>query len=97
MSRSAFTQRFRELVGEAPIHYLAGVRLARAARLLRSSDATIAEIARSVGYGSEESLSRAFKVRFGEAPSVFRTRSRTADGSRQDVGGVSVTIPISSP
>jgi transcriptional regulator GlxA family with amidase domain len=58
------------------MRYLTGLRLARAARLLRSSDATIAEIASLVGYASEEALSRAFKARFGEAPSVFRHRAR---------------------
>jgi len=73
MSRSAFADRFHALVGQPPMRYLAGLRLARAARLLRSTDATIGDVARSVGYGSEESLSRAFKIRFGEAPSGFRS------------------------
>jgi AraC-like DNA-binding protein len=72
MSRSAFSERFRSLVGVAPIRYLAELRLTRAARLLRSTDATVADVARSVGYGSEETLSRAFKARFGEPPSAFR-------------------------
>jgi AraC-like DNA-binding protein len=76
MSRSAFSARFRALVGQAPMRYLTEVRLRRAARLLRSSDATLAEVARSVGYGSEDALSRAFKGRFGEAPSAFRSRRR---------------------
>jgi transcriptional regulator GlxA family with amidase domain len=74
MSRSAFSERFRDRVGRAPISYLTDLRLTRAARLLRSTDATVADVARSVGYGSEESLSRAFKARFGDAPSTFRTR-----------------------
>jgi AraC-like DNA-binding protein len=77
MSRSAFSERFRGLVGEAPIRYLTGQRLARAARLVRSTDMTLAEVARRVGYGSEEAFSRAFKARFGDAPSVFRRRAPT--------------------
>jgi AraC-like DNA-binding protein len=72
MSRSTFSERFRSLVGEAPMRYLKEVRLARAARLLRSTDATVAEVARSVGYASEAALSRAFKARFGDSPSLFR-------------------------
>ena len=76
MSRSAFSERFRSIVGEAPMQYLRGLRLSRAARLLRSTDATVAEIARSVGYSSEEALSRAFKDRFGAAPSVYRRPAR---------------------
>ena len=74
MSRSAFSDRFRDRVGRAPIRYLTDLRLTRAAALLRSTDAIVADVARSVGYGSEETLSRAFKARFGEAPTTFRTR-----------------------
>jgi AraC-like DNA-binding protein len=77
MSRSAFAERFRSLVGEAPIKYLTGLRLARSARLLRSTDTTVAEIARRVGYGSEEALIRAFKMRFGTTPSMFRRAGRS--------------------
>jgi AraC-like DNA-binding protein len=76
MSRSAFSERFRSLVGVAPIRYLSGLRLARAAHLLRSTDTTVAEVARRVGYGSEEALSRAFKARFGGAPSAYRRQAR---------------------
>jgi AraC-like DNA-binding protein len=74
MSRSAFSERFRCLVGEPPMRYLTGLRLARAARLLRSTDATVADVARQVGYASEAALSRAFEARFGDAPSAFRSR-----------------------
>jgi AraC family transcriptional regulator, alkane utilization regulator len=74
MSRSAFSDRFRTLVGQPPMSYLTDLRLTRAARILRSTDATVADVARSVGYGSEEAMSRAFKKRFGEAPSSFRAR-----------------------
>jgi AraC-like DNA-binding protein len=79
MSRSAFSDRFRELVGQPPMRYLTELRLRRAAKLLRSTDATVSDVARTIGYGSEEAMSRAFKKRFGEAPSGFRSR-RLADG-----------------
>jgi transcriptional regulator GlxA family with amidase domain len=88
MSRSAFSERFRSLVGEPPIRYLTELRLTRAARLLRTSDATVADVARTVGYGSEEALSRAFKSRYGEAPSVFRSRARSGRGSLTTRPGV---------
>jgi transcriptional regulator GlxA family with amidase domain len=58
------------------MQYVRRLRLTRAARLLRSTDATVAEIAKGVGYASEESLSRAFKDRFGDAPSAYRRRAR---------------------
>jgi AraC-like DNA-binding protein len=75
MSRSAFAELFRSLVGEAPITYLTELRLSRSAQLLRSTDRTVAEIARRVGYGSEEALSRAFSRRYGTTPSTYRRRS----------------------
>ena len=76
MSRSAFSERFRSLVGEAPMKYVSALRLAHAARLFRSTDETITQIAEQVGYGSSEALSRAFKMRYGTPPSAFRRRAR---------------------
>ena len=52
MSRAALAQRFAKLVGEPPMAYLTGIRLAQAADLLRESDATLDAIARRVGYGT---------------------------------------------
>jgi AraC-like DNA-binding protein len=75
MSRSAFADRFRSLVGAPPMSYLTELRLARAARLLGSGDTTIAQIATHVGYGSEESLARAFRNRFDVTPAAFRRRA----------------------
>jgi AraC-like DNA-binding protein len=40
--------------------------------LLRTSDETIAAIARRVGYDAEEAFSRAFKRAYGVAPSKRR-------------------------
>lgn len=73
MSRSAFAERFTRLVGEPPLHYVTRWRLYTAARLLRASPRrTLAEIATSVGYGSEAALSTAFKRWTGTAPGAFR-------------------------
>jgi AraC-like DNA-binding protein len=76
MSRSGFAARFRALVGEPPARYVTRIRLERADRLLQTTDATLAEIARRIGYASEEALSRAFKTRYGVAPSAARGRGR---------------------
>jgi len=72
MSRSAFAARFRMLTGDSPMRYVTRCRLARAARQLRTSDATLAEIARLAGYESEFSFSRAFKRALGVPPRVYR-------------------------
>lgn len=80
MSRSSFSSRFAELVGEPPMTYLSRWRLNRAAHWLRSSDATILRVAAAVGYDSEASLSRAFKRLFGLSPGVYRRHCAAANG-----------------
>jgi AraC-like DNA-binding protein len=72
VSRAALGRRFTALLGEPPISYLAGWRLALAADLLVSSDATVATIARQVGYGTPFSLSAAFKRVHGVSPQQYR-------------------------
>ena len=76
MSRAAFAKRFTELVGEPPMTFLAGWRLAMAADLLRDTDATLETVARKVGYGSPFALSTAFKRVHGVSPQEHRRRAR---------------------
>lgn len=75
VSRAALARRFTELVGEPPMAYLTGWRLALAADLLRDSEQTIAAIARRVGYGSAFALSSAFKRVYGVSPQEHRSRA----------------------
>lgn len=72
VSRSTLADRFVHFVGMPPIQYLAQWRIQLAAVRLRSSRASIAEIADQVGYGSEAALSRAFKRCVGVAPAHYR-------------------------
>jgi transcriptional regulator GlxA family with amidase domain len=72
MSRTRFTTRFRELVGQSPIRYLTTVRLSRAAGYLATTDASLSAIARRTGYDSEASLSKAFKRAYGRSPGDYR-------------------------
>jgi AraC-like DNA-binding protein len=75
VSRAALARRFTELVGEPPMTYLTGWRLALAADALRDSDDTLEAIARQVGYGSAFALSSAFKRVYGVSPQEHRTRA----------------------
>jgi AraC-like DNA-binding protein len=72
VSRAALARRFTELVGEPPMSYLTGWRLALAADLLREPGATIGAVARKVGYGSAFALSTAFKRVRGVSPQQHR-------------------------
>jgi AraC-like DNA-binding protein len=72
VSRAALARRFTELVGEPPMAFLTGWRLALAADLLRDPDATVGAVARQVGYGSPFALSTAFKRVRGVSPREHR-------------------------
>ncbi len=71
-SRANLARRFRDLVGESPITYLTTWRLNLAADLLVETDATVASVARQVGYGDAFALSTAFKRVRGVSPRQFR-------------------------
>ena len=74
-SRAALARRFTELVGEPPMAFLAGWRIALAADLLLEPGATIASVAERVGYGSPFALSTAFKRLRGVSPREHRAAS----------------------
>ncbi|MFI0976126.1 AraC family transcriptional regulator [Streptomyces sp. NPDC021093] len=77
LSRAAFARRFAALVGQPPQAYLTWWRMTLATRLLREGDATLAAVARKVGYTSEFAFAHAFKREYGTAPVGFR---RSASG-----------------
>ena len=72
VSRATLARRFTELVGEPPMAFLTGWRLALAADLLRDPDTTVGAVARQVGYGSPFALSTAFKRARGVSPRDHR-------------------------
>ena len=72
VSRAAFARRFNDLVGEPPMTFLTGWRIALAADLLREPGATVGSVAHQVGYGSPFALSTAFKRLRGMSPQQFR-------------------------
>lgn len=82
VSRTVLARRFTELVGCPPMSHLAQWRLALGADLVRGSDATLASVARRVGYGSAFAFSAAFKRRYGVSPSEYR-----------DTGPVAADLP----
>ncbi|MFJ3667339.1 helix-turn-helix domain-containing protein [Streptomyces sp. NPDC090106] len=72
LPRAVFTRRFTAAVGKPPMSYLIGWRLSLGARLLRETDATLASIAREVGYSTEFAFSGAFTRAYGTPPGRFR-------------------------
>ena len=72
ISRAGLAKRFVDLVGQSPIHYLAGWRMHLARNLLRESTLGIGEIAGRVGYDSEAAFNRAFRRLVGSPPATWR-------------------------
>ena len=72
MSRSAFSARFTQLVGESPMQFVTQWRMHTAAAWLKENDQPISELASKFGYNSEAAFSRAFKRVVGETPGAVR-------------------------
>lgn len=71
LSRSAFSARFTELVGEPPMTYLTRWRMLRATRMIRS-EVGVERVAEQLGYESEAAFRKAFKREVGIPPAQYR-------------------------
>jgi transcriptional regulator GlxA family with amidase domain len=75
LSPRHFSRSFREQVGQSPGHYVTTVRVEAARRLLaQEPTATTAVVAHRCGFGTAESLRRAFLLRLGVPPEQYRRR-----------------------
>lgn len=72
MSAPQFMKNFKQLAGMTLVAYLNHVRLANAARLLRETDRSIADIADATGFSDQSYFDKRFKRGFGRTPKEFR-------------------------
>lgn len=72
LSRSAFADRFTQVIGVPPMKYLTQWRMQVAAARLKNSVEPIARIAYDVGYESEAAFARAFRREIGKPPGQWR-------------------------
>jgi transcriptional regulator GlxA family with amidase domain len=77
MSQRNFARVFTAEVGVTPAAYIEGVRLERARVLLETTDRQLEEIAQQCGFGTVETLRRAFGRRLHVSPSDYRRRFAT--------------------
>ena len=82
LSRSVLAERFADLVGIPPMHYLAKWRMQIACELLNGGSANLATITAKIGYESEAAFSRAFKKMMGMPPSTWRLSAGTGPAGR---------------
>lgn len=78
MSPRHFTRVFAGEVGESPGLYVERIRVEAARRMLEDTADTVAVIARRIGFGTSETMRRAFVRRIGVAPDHYRRRFGSA-------------------
>lgn len=71
MSRSAFAERFTEVLGDTPAGYLTRIRMVEARRYL-AGNMSVTQASRRLGYESDAGFSRAFSRHVGTTPSAWR-------------------------
>ena len=72
LSRSAFAERFSQIVGQPPLTYLTQYRLRLATRLLIQQDLSISRVSEKVGYASETACSQAVRRQYDVSPSQYK-------------------------
>ena len=73
MSERNFSRRYRQATGRTPARALEDLRVETARRLLEQNQ-PVARVATRCGFGSEETLRRAFLRRVGVSPQAYRER-----------------------
>jgi transcriptional regulator GlxA family with amidase domain len=76
LSRRTFTRRFRDRTGSSYTEWLNGQRIARAQRLLESTDLPIELVAAQSGFGSALSMRLRFAESLDTTPSAYRREFR---------------------
>lgn len=89
MSRSRFSERFKQLVGDSPMGYLGAHRMALAAEQLEAGHLPLARVAQDAGYESGKVFARAFQRWAGLSPTAYARREAT----RRQAMGAPLNLP----
>jgi transcriptional regulator GlxA family with amidase domain len=77
MSERNFARAFRDETGMTPAAYVESARVERARIALESGELGVETIARQSGFGTVETMRRAFRRRVGVSPASYRSRFRS--------------------
>ncbi len=75
LSRTAFAERFAEVLEETPYQYLTRWRMAQALKLLHDPRLSVAHVAQRLGYQTEAAFRRSFKRVHGYGPGSVRRKA----------------------
>jgi transcriptional regulator GlxA family with amidase domain len=76
MSERNFARAFRRETGMTPGAYVEAARVERARMALETGDLSVEAVAAQTGFGTVETLRRAFRRQVGVSPNEYRTRFR---------------------
>ena len=86
-----FNRIFLSHTGFTVTAYINYIRLKQAAYLLRTTDKSVLDIALEIGYDSHEGFTKAFKKKYGVAPSEYRTDNKSRMMCMGEITDKSVT------
>lgn len=76
MSRSAFADKFKQMLDLSPMEYVMGWRMQQAYDALALGDKPVIQIAEDCSYQSEAAFRKAFKKQFGIGPGIARRKAK---------------------
>ena len=93
VGRSALTRLFTDVLGSAPMEFVAKARLHHAASLLRNSPMPIKAVAPAVGFASRSHFSRVFRDAYGTDPRAYRSSAKDrAQGEELKTAKLNATV-----
>lgn len=99
MSDRSFARHYRAKVGVTPAEAVERLRVDAARRLLGDEAMAVKRVARRCGFGSEETMRRAFLRRLGTSPNAYRARfaGQAEAVPRRQTAGSRMVSPQTSP
>ena len=76
MSRTVFFKKIKSLTGLAPIEFIRDIRVKYGAKLIKTENYTIKEVAYMVGITDSKYFTQCFKKVFGVTPSEYKTQNK---------------------
>jgi transcriptional regulator GlxA family with amidase domain len=95
MSQRHFARSFRAEVGLTPARYVERLRLEAARRRLEESEEPVAAVALACGFGTAETMRRAFLRALGVGPAEYRRRFHTA-ATVQTIGTPTAAVALTA-
>ena len=76
LSKNYFGSAFKKALGETPHSYLIKIRISKAKVLLETTDYSLSDIAKEIGFRKASSFTSQFKASTGIIPSKYREKSK---------------------